>query len=152
VLTNSSLMPRKDVRHELGLADVVVAKVDAPNEGLFRQINQPFVECTFDEIIRTITLFRGEYSGKLALQMMFIEANKDYAKEMAKIVRQLSPDEVQLNTPLRPCAVQPLSPEEIAFIRRAFRGLKHVVTVYEVTRPKVTPLNQEETLLRRPKL
>ena len=53
---------------------------------------------------------------------------------------------------LRPCAVQPLSPEEIAFIRRAFRGLKHVVTVYEVTRPKVTPLNQEETLLRRPKL
>ena len=41
VLTNSSLIPRDDVREELSLADVVVAKLDAPDEALFRKINRP---------------------------------------------------------------------------------------------------------------
>jgi len=152
VLTNSSLMPREDVRRELNQADVVVAKVDAPNEELFRRINRPRVRSTLDEILQAIRLFKEEYRGKLALQMMFVEANRGYASEMARIAEALSPDEVQINTPLRPCAVKPLPPEEIAAIRREFAGLKGVVTVYEALRPEVTPLNLGETLRRRPEL
>jgi wyosine [tRNA(Phe)-imidazoG37] synthetase (radical SAM superfamily) len=150
VLTNSSLMSQEDVRHDLGLADVVVAKVDAPNEKLFHKINRPITGYTFARILRALKLFRKEYRGKLALQMMFIGENKGYAPEMARIAEQLSPDEVQINTPLRPCAVQPLSPEEIATIRGAFSSLKGVVTVYEAPRLEAIPLNQKETLLRRP--
>ena len=152
VLTNSSLMPREDVRCELGQADVVVVKVDAPNEELFRQINRPKIKSTLDEILQAIRLFREEYRGKLALQMMFVEANRGYALEMARIAKELSLDEVQINTPLRPCAVKPLTPEEITAIRQEFAGLKSVVTVYEALRPVVTPLNLEETLRRRPEL
>ena len=152
VLTNSSLMPREDVRCELGQADVVVVKVDAPNEELFRRINRPKIKSTLDEILQAIRLFRSEYQGKLALQMMFVEANRDCASEMARIAEELSPDEVQINTPLRPCAVKPLTPEEIVAIRQEFAGLKGVVTVYEALRPAVTPLNLEETLRRRPEL
>jgi len=153
VLTNSSLMSGKEVRQELSEADVVVAKVDAPNEELFRQINRPVQDCTLDEIIRAIQLFREEYQGKLALQMMFIEINKDYAPEMARIAKQLSPDEVQLNTPLRPCAIKPLSPEDISGVRKAFSDLKNVVTVYEARRADGTiPIDPTETLRRRPKL
>jgi wyosine [tRNA(Phe)-imidazoG37] synthetase (radical SAM superfamily) len=44
VLTNSSLMKRGDVRQDLALFDVVVARVDAPDERLYRQINRPFVD------------------------------------------------------------------------------------------------------------
>ena len=150
VLTNSSLMPREDVRRELTLADVVVAKIDAPNEELFRQINRPYPQCTFGEIIRAIKLFRGEYQGKLALQMMFIKANRSYASEMARIAEQLSPDEVQINTPLRSCAVQPLTPKDISAIQREFSKLGRVVTVYEASRPQVVPLDLKETLQRRP--
>lgn len=152
VLTNSSLMPREDVRRELGQADVVVVKVDAPNEELFRQINRPKIKSTLDEIIQAIRLFREGYRGKLALQMMFVEANKGCAPEMARIAEELSPDEVQINTPLRPCAVKPLTPEEIAAIRQEFAGLRNMVTVYEALRPEVIPLNLKETLRRRPKL
>ena len=152
VLTNASLMPREDVRRELSQADVVVAKVDAPTEELFHRINRPGVKSTLDEILQAIRLFRKEYRGKLALQTMFVEANRGYASEMARIAGELSPDEVQINTPLRPCAVKPLPPEEIAAIRREFAGLKGVATVYEVLRPEVTPLNLKETLRRRPEL
>jgi len=150
VLTNSSLMAREDVRQDLGLADVVVAKLDAPNERLFRQINRPVVDCRLEEIIRSISLFRAGYTWKLALQMMFVEVNKGFAAEMAAIARQLSPDEAQINTPLRPCAVAPLTANEIAAIREEFRGLP-VVSVYEAVRPAVTPLDVGETLRRRPK-
>ena len=95
---------------------------------------------------------REGYRGKLALQMMFVEVNKGYAPEMMRIAEELSPDEVQINTPLRPCAVKPLTPEEIAAIRQEVTGLKGVVTVYEALRPEVTPFNLKETLRRRPKL
>ena len=152
VLTNSSLMLREDVRRELAQADVVVAKVDAPNEELFRQINRPRIKSTLDELLQAIKLFREGYRGKLALQMMFIKANRSHASEMAKLAEELSPDEVQLNTPLRPCAVSPLTPEEITAIRQEFSGVKGVVTVYEALRPGVTPLNLKETLRRRPEL
>ena len=152
VLTNSSLMLREDVRRELSQADVVVAKVDASNEELFRQINRPKIKSTLDEVLQTIRLFSEGYRGKLALQMMFVEANKGYAPEMARIAEELSPDEVQINTPLRPCAVKPLTLEEITAIRREFAGLRGVVTVYEALRPEVTPLNLKETLRRRPEL
>ena len=152
VLTNSSLMTRQDVRHELSLADVIVAKLDAPHEELFHQINRPVMKCTLDEIIRAIGLLRQEYKGKLALQMMFVEANKGCAVEMAGIAERLLPDEVQINTPLRPCAIKPLTPHEISASRQAFSGFESVVTVYEASRPEAIPLNQKETLLRRPKL
>ena len=152
VLTNSSLITREDVRHDLSLADVVVAKVDAPNEEIFRQINRPILKSSLKEIIQAIKLFREQYKGKLALQMMFIDTNKHCAKEMATIAEQLSPYEVQLNTPLRPCAVRPLTPELIDNISREFSGLKNMVTVYAAPRPEVIPLDLKETLKRRPKI
>ena len=152
VLTNSSLMPREDVRRELAQADVVVAKVDAPTEGLFRQINRPYVRHTLDDILQAVKLFRISYRGKLALQMMFVEANRDSALEMARMTGELWPDEVQINTPLRPCPVKPLTPEEIAGISHHFSAVRGVVTVYGALRPEVTPLSLEETLRRRPTL
>ncbi len=152
VLTNSSLMPREDVRQELAQADVVVAKVDAPDEALYYQVNRPRVRYSLGEILEAIRLFRSEYKGKLALQMMFVDANKAHAAQMARLAKQLSPDEVQLNTPLRPCAVSPLPPEEIAAIQQEFSTLSGVVTVYQASRPEVIPLDSEETLRRRTKL
>jgi wyosine [tRNA(Phe)-imidazoG37] synthetase (radical SAM superfamily) len=152
VLTNSTLMTDKDVRRELGLADVVVAKVDAPNEELFHEINRPFIKQTLAEILKALRLFREEYQGKLALQMMFVEANKGHAVDMANIAGQLAPDEIQINTPLRPSGASPLSPDEIAAIAQEFSSLKNVFTVYGAPKPEASPFDLPETLRRRPKL
>jgi len=152
VLTNSSLMFRKDVRQQLAHADTVVAKLDVPNEELFAMVNRPAPGLHFDQIKDGIRLFRDKYRGKLALQVMFIEANKDYASEIAALARQISPDEVQINTPLRPCAVRPLPPKNIAKVQREFTNFESVVTVYEARKYKVLPLDLAETLRRRLKL
>lgn len=149
ILTNSSMMPRPDTRRDLRLFDVVVAKVDAPSEELFEQINRPFVDYTLAEILEGIRHFREEFSGKLALQMMFIEANQGEAEDMAEIARNLRPDEVQLNTPLRPCQVPPLGPDQMKEIQAAFEGLNSI-NVYTSERPKVAPVDIVETRRRRP--
>jgi wyosine [tRNA(Phe)-imidazoG37] synthetase (radical SAM superfamily) len=152
VLTNSSLMFREDVRQQLAHADTVVAKLDVPNEELLAMVNRPAPGLHFDQIKDGIKLFRDKYRGKLALQIMFIEANKDYALEMAALAREISPDEVQINTPLRPSKVKPLPPGNVASIREKFHNLKNVITVYEAPRHEVRPLDLVETLRRRPGL
>jgi len=149
VLTNSALMPREDVRHELSKADVVVAKLDAPDERLFRLINRPVADLSLEEIVDGIRLFRSQWSGRLALQMMFLTATKSVADEMAALAAGLSPDEVQINTPLRPSAAASLSRQEIAVICESFKGLP-VRSVHDAVPPVVTPLDVEATLRRRP--
>ena len=152
VLTNSSLMFREDVRQQLAHADTVVAKLDVPNEELFAMVNRPARGLHFDRVKDGIKLFRDKYRGKLALQIMFIEANKDYASEIATLARQISPDEVQIDTPLRPSKVKPLPRENIASIREKFNNLRNVITVYEAIKPEVRPLDLAETLRRRPNI
>jgi wyosine [tRNA(Phe)-imidazoG37] synthetase (radical SAM superfamily) len=149
VLTNSSLMHDKQVRKELSLADLVVAKLDAANEELFRTINNPTNGITLSLVLSGIKRFHEEYPGKLALQIMFVPQNKDYATDLAKLAKQINPVEVQINTPLRPCPVKPLLPDELAKIKELFKPLK-VYSVYDVERPETKPMDERETKRRRP--
>jgi wyosine [tRNA(Phe)-imidazoG37] synthetase (radical SAM superfamily) len=103
VLTNSSLMDKENVRKELLFSDFVIAKLDAYSPESLQQINRPSKDIEFASILDGIKEFRKEYQGKLALQIMFVEENKKYALEIAQIAKEINPDEVQLNTPLRPC-------------------------------------------------
>ena len=73
VLTNASLMSRQDVGQRLARADVVVAKLDAPNEELFSLINRPAPGLSFYNILDGMRHFRSIYPGRLAVQVMFIE-------------------------------------------------------------------------------
>ena len=152
VLSNSSLLYRKDVRQQLVDADAVILKLDAADEEVFSTVNRPAPGLRFDQIVEGIKRFRDEYNGKLALQIMFVEANKDCAVEIAALAAEISPHEVQINTPLRPSRVKPLSPHEILLIRREFSNFENVVTVYEVPKFEVMPLDLAEVLRRRPTL
>ncbi len=88
--------------------------------------------------------------GKLALQVMFIQDNVKDAEAIASIARNINPDEVQLNTPLRPCGIKPLQEEELSEIKRSFKGL-NAISVYESRKKYVKPISDAETLKRRGK-
>lgn len=151
ILTDSSTIYREDVRNELSFADMVVFKLDAPNQRLFETINRPVKSIKLNKIIKGIKQFRKRYKGRLALQIMFIKQNKPYARQLAQLARQIDPDEVQINTPLRPCSVKPLSKKEISRIKKYFKGLP-AYTVYERKKLKIKPIDIKATLKRRPKL
>ncbi|NMC74946.1 MAG: hypothetical protein GYA56_11430, partial [Geobacteraceae bacterium] len=152
VITNSSLMASKDVRKDLLRADFVIAKLDAATDGVFEAVNRPAQGVHFRDVVEALADFRKEFSGRFALQIMFVAANKDTAREISDIVEIIGPDEVQLNTPLRPCMEKPLSPEDMRYIKTFFnkQGLRSV-DVYSAGKKDVAPLSSADTLLRRGK-
>ncbi len=149
VLTNSSLMDRRSVRNDLAKADVVVAKLDAHNPELFERINRPHPSIKFEHMLEGMRRFRDEFEGKYALQMMFIDLNKAHAKAMRRLAEEIRADEIQIDTPLRPSPVKPLTREEIEKIKRVFEGMNYI-SVYDRGRPKVEAVDRRETLERRP--
>jgi wyosine [tRNA(Phe)-imidazoG37] synthetase (radical SAM superfamily) len=91
--------------------------------------------------------FRKTFKGRMALQIMMTEANKDSAAEIARMARRIAPDEVQLNTPLRPSPVKPLDEGQMFLIKRAFSGLK-VLSVYEEEKRRYEPFDDAATRKR----
>ena len=147
ILTNSSLFYDKEVQKNLRQLDIIVAKLDAPNEKLFQKISRPAKEITFEQTINGIKSLRNGFTGKFALQMMFIEENKDFAHDLAELAREIKPDEVQINTPLRYSNVKPLSENEIEEIKKEFTGL-NIIDVYTSSKPETRPLDMSELYKR----
>ncbi len=149
VLTNSSLMDNLEVRRNLAKADMVVAKLDSPNQELFKRINRPHPSIKFEKILEGMRRFRSEFKGEYALQMMFIDLNKDHASEMRRLAEEIKPDEIQIDTPIRASPVRSLDPKEIDEIKNVFEGMNYI-SVYDRERPRVEIIDRNETLERRP--
>ncbi len=148
ILTNSSLLFDKDVQNTLKQIDIIVAKLDAPNQDLFKKISQPAKGITFEKTIQGIKEIREQFNGKFALQIMFMTINKNYAKELSDLAREIKPDEVQINTPLRPCNIKPLSVEELDEIEKYFKGL-NTISVYHSKKPITDPIDKLDMIKRR---
>lgn len=104
VLTNGSLLHDRAVREELAIADWVAVKVDAIDADLFRRINRPMPVLDLEENWASLLQFRQCYAGHLAVQTMLL-TDWSNQEQVAYIQRMqaLLPDEIQLNTPTRPC-------------------------------------------------
>ena len=147
VITNAGLIHRKDVQKDLLSADLVMAKLDACSTNMFSLVNRPHQEIELLHVIKGLKAFRKIFKGTLALQIMFVKENKSFAVELAQMAKDINPDEIQINTPLRPCAVKPLTVQEIAEIKIKFNGL-NVFCVYDGKKEKVEPFNKKDTAKR----
>ncbi|MBF0386050.1 MAG: radical SAM protein [Candidatus Omnitrophica bacterium] len=147
VITNSSLMNREDVRKDLSHADFVLAKLDADGEKAFEKINRPDKSISFNDTVEGIKLFRNEFRGRLALQVMFINNNRKIADYIALIAKEIRPDQLQVNTPLRPSGCKPLNMNDLRQISQRFKGFP-VVSVYDKTHKDIKPVSDGKTALR----
>ncbi|HBR15701.1 MAG TPA: radical SAM protein [Candidatus Omnitrophica bacterium] len=147
VITNAALIDQPDVQKDLSLADFVLVKLDACDQASLEAIDVPASGITFLNIVDGIKSFQRNFSGRLALQMMFMAGNISLAARIAELAREIRPDEIQLNTPLRPSVVSPVSEEELKALKKHFTGLP-VVTVYEAERKEARPLDDKATVRR----
>ncbi|MFP4472612.1 MAG: radical SAM protein [Candidatus Omnitrophota bacterium] len=148
VITNGGLMADPQVRRDLAGADRVLAKLDAPSADVWNTIDRPVDRKGFEDMVDGMAHFSREYEGIFALQMMFVEENKDAAEEMADVARRIAPDEIELNTPLRPCGVKPLDRGQMEKIKRAFTGIDGVVMIYDRERKACRPMDEDATVRR----
>lgn len=126
IITNSSLMYRKDVRKECALADLLLPSLDAGDENTFRKINRPHRNISIEKLITGLTASRDEFKGPIWLEVFLVEGFNTSTPQLEKIkqaVKKIRPDKIQLNTAVRPASVpgvKPLSPQKLKHIAEIF--------------------------------
>ncbi|MBN1289265.1 MAG: radical SAM protein [Actinobacteria bacterium] len=107
VLTNGSRLSDPSVSKACLMADLVLPSLDAGNQEVFQKINRPLPELMLKDVVDNMVRFREKYSGLLWLEVMLIEGlNSDDGniEDIGKLIDIIKPDEVQLNTVMRPPA------------------------------------------------
>ena len=107
VITNGALLYLPEVRAELMAADAVLPTLDAGTPELYRKINRPHPDITFERLVDGLQAFRREFKGKYWLEVMLLDGYTSLPPQIHQLTdwtRRIRPDKVQLNTAVRPPA------------------------------------------------
>jgi len=125
ILTNSSTITQKSVQEALTLFDKVIAKLDTVSQKKFEAINRPHDKVpSIEEIKDALACFSKNHPGKLVIQTLVLKSLREAAnnstrkdaEELAKVYREIKPENVQvygLDRHPPEDYVIPLSTEEI---------------------------------------
>jgi wyosine [tRNA(Phe)-imidazoG37] synthetase (radical SAM superfamily) len=124
VITNASLLWRKDVNEDLLGADLVSLKVDAASETLWRRINRPNKGLILNTVLKGILEFAGDFKGTIVSETMLI-GGIDYGDEFERIAEFLSKLEklnrAYIAVPTRPPTEKWVKPAKEEDINAAFQ-------------------------------
>jgi wyosine [tRNA(Phe)-imidazoG37] synthetase (radical SAM superfamily) len=132
VITNGSLLFLQSVRKALHSADAVLPSFDAGTPELYRKINRPHPEITFERFLDGLIAFRCGYKGQLWVEVMLVQDLNDTEEalnDIAKGLEQIQPDEVHINMPVRPPAEVWVKPTNEEGIMRATAILGKIAQV-----------------------
>ncbi|MEW5758729.1 MAG: radical SAM protein [Candidatus Omnitrophota bacterium] len=104
VITNSSLFGDRIIRKALLGANLVVPSLDAIDEKIFKEIDKPVFGIKIKDIINGLIKFRQEFKGEIWLEVMILKDlndSLDYARQLKKVIEEIQPDRIQLNSPIR---------------------------------------------------
>ena len=126
VLTNGSLLWMGEVQEELMLADLVIPSLDAGDEHLFRYVNRPHRDLSFERMTDGLAAFTKRFPGKVWLEVLLLAGVTGMPSEAMKIAafaRRIGALRVQLNTASRPPAEDfavPLSIDQMRALNGCF--------------------------------
>ena len=105
VITNGSLFWRDEVRKRVLEAHRIMPTLSTAFEETFRTIHRPHSSITLAMVIQGLKELRKEYEGELFLEIMLLKGINDGEKEinaLKKVLEEISPDRIELNTVARP--------------------------------------------------
>ena len=134
VLTNGSLLWMGEVRDALMAADLVLPSLDAGDEGLFRYINRPHENISFDRMVDGLAAFVGCFPREVWLEVFLLAGVTSIPAEVKKIAAlagKIRPSRVQLNTVSRPPAEEfalSLSSDQMREAKGLFPGEVDIIS------------------------
>lgn len=137
VLTNGSLLSLEEVREDLRNADVVLPSLDAVTEEVFLKVNRPLPFFSIEKVIEGLIQFRKIYEGRIWLEILFCKGVNDAWEEILKmreVIDQIQPDQIHLNTVVRPPSekwASPLNQEEMEKIKDLFGKKASVISGFD---------------------
>jgi wyosine [tRNA(Phe)-imidazoG37] synthetase (radical SAM superfamily) len=121
VISNASLIWRKEVQARLYQADWVSLKVDATNESVWRTVNRPHEHLGLEQILNGIREFAQGFDGVLATETMLLAGTNDdpvSVNGVAEFLADVNPHKAYLAVPTRPPAEPDVrAPDELALVR-----------------------------------
>jgi wyosine [tRNA(Phe)-imidazoG37] synthetase (radical SAM superfamily) len=162
VLTNGTLLHDPQVREALMAADVVLPSLDAATEPVFKKINRPHGDLTLDAHLAGLMTFRKMFKGRFRLEVFILPGYNDHEDELKalkKVIHELHPECIQLNTLDRPGTVTDLKGASFEELQRIAQYLDPGATEIIAAAPKrkqVAAYRQDmeaaimETIARRP--
>ncbi|MCD6387060.1 MAG: radical SAM protein [Methanophagales archaeon] len=105
VLTNGSLLFDERVAEDLSGADVVLPSLDAASEEIFRRVNRPHESISLQKLVEGLKKFRKRFKGEIWVEVMLLSGENDgeeHLLALARLLREVNAEKVQLNTPVRP--------------------------------------------------
>jgi len=140
VISNGSLIWRREVRETLKRADWVSLKVDSVDESVWRRINRPHPDLDLAAILAGMLRFSNAYRGVLTSETLLVDGvNVDEAAvaEVAEFLDKLKPQKAYLSIPIRPpseAGVRAPDEEQLNRVYQLFsrrlRGVEYL-TAYE---------------------
>ncbi|MHB8072100.1 MAG: radical SAM protein [Candidatus Cryosericum sp.] len=131
VITNGALLSEPAVRSALAEADIVLTSFNAPSAELFRRIDRPCPEITFDAMKQGLLDFaHAPRKGQLWVEMMLLQGINDSPEALEQtrwVLQEVGPDRVFVDTPIRPPAedfARPVSAETLAKAEEALGGAR----------------------------
>ncbi len=136
VVTNGSLLWQRDVQDALLEADLVVPSLDAESEEIFRYANRSNATIHFEQMAAGLKEFRQRFRGQYWLEVFLLNGVttvKKRIESLAKWIKQIAPDKVQLNTVTRPPAEEyadAIGRERLETIAPELNGHAEVIAAY----------------------
>jgi wyosine [tRNA(Phe)-imidazoG37] synthetase (radical SAM superfamily) len=113
VITNASLMYKKDVRKDLTKVDLLSCKIDTVIEKTWRKMNRPCGPLHLTKILEGILEFSERDKNEIITETMILDGVNDNEKEVRKVATflgQLNPMKAFISIPTRPPAEQWVTP------------------------------------------
>jgi wyosine [tRNA(Phe)-imidazoG37] synthetase (radical SAM superfamily) len=133
LLTNGSLFWNEEVRKKVMGAHIIMPTLSTASEETFRIIHRPHGELNLSMIIEGLTNLRRDYFGSLFLEVVLLAGLNDSDNEiegLKRVIDQISPDKIQLNTVVRPPADSraiPLDRKRLEDIKSFFGAKAEIV-------------------------
>ena len=107
VITNATLIDRRDVQAALRAVDWVSFKIDSVSEKTWKKVNRPHGRLSLQRILQGMLEFRDSYTGTLATETMLaagINDGADNLEGIASFLARLRPTVSYVSIPTRPPA------------------------------------------------
>lgn len=142
VLTNGSLLWKREVRDQLRNAQAVLPSLDVGDRILFGAINRPHSLVSYERLLEGLSALRHEFKGRYWLEVLLLAGYTAIDSEVRKIARRVKtihPDLVQLNTCVRPPAERfayPVPWRRLVELADLFEPPAEVIVDFETTSPR----------------
>jgi len=121
VITNGTALWREDVRKAIMPIDLIVPTVSTADEDTYMRLHRANPDADFVRYVAGLKEFAKKFNGEIWTEVMLVADVNDSEQhiiELRKILDEISPAHIDLNTPVRPPSESWVLPPDESIVRK----------------------------------